>query len=104
MKTIPTIARFGLFAALLVAAPGCPPETADPGAVQTALEVKKEAIDTSAEIDAQGKVRGYLLKKGENPPSIEALEAEVGPLKRLPPGQVYRYNPADGAIQVVEGP
>lgn len=81
---------------------GCP-EGANPvDSIKTQVEARQEApviIDT---IEAEQRVKFYQAKHGENPPSLEALEASEGKLKRLPPGKAYRYDAETGKIEVVD--
>jgi hypothetical protein len=90
----------GLAAVLLA---GCDGSGANPlDNVQADIEAKKHAQVVVHGVEAQEALQAYVAQKGENPPSIEALEALTGKLKSLPPGKKYSYDPVAGKIDVVD--
>jgi len=91
--------RLALAASLLLAS-GCP----DGDPVRTPIAAGQSARVTVGAIEAQRAVEAYRAQHGDNPPSLEALEAATGKLKAPPPGQAYRYDPATGVIELVEAP
>jgi hypothetical protein len=95
------VAVAGLLAGAPAAAGGC--TDANPiTSVQTQIEARPQAqaiVNTQA---AKRAVQAYQAKHGENPPSIEALEASEGKLKRPPAGWRYVYNPETGVIDLVD--
>lgn len=72
--------------------------------VKTAVESKPIAQGIVDTTEAQRAVQAYVAQKGENPPSIEALEALTGKLKPPPPGKAYKYDPETGKIDFVDVP
>lgn len=70
--------------------------------VQTAVESKPIAQGIVDASEAQRAVQAYVAQKGENPPSIEALEAVTGKLKSPPRGKKYRYDAEAGKIELVD--
>jgi len=89
-----------LAAGLPVALTGCPDANPVDG-LKTQIESKPLAQTIIDSSEARRAVQAYQAQKGENPPSIEALEALTGKLKTPPPGNRYDYDPATGRIDIV---
>lgn len=70
--------------------------------IKTQIEARPAAQEIAENIEAVRAVQAYQAKNGENPPSIQALEASEGKLKRPPAGMRYDYDPATGKIDLVK--
>jgi 4-aminobutyrate aminotransferase-like enzyme len=82
---------------------GCPDANPVDG-IKTQIEAKPAAETVVDASQAKRAVQAYQAQKGENPPSIEALEAVTGRLSPPPAGHVYTYDPATGEIDIVKAP
>ncbi|HVY62857.1 MAG TPA: hypothetical protein VHF22_14465 [Planctomycetota bacterium] len=89
-------------AALAAALAGCPDGANPIDNVQTAVESKPIAQGIVDASEAKRAVQAYQAQKGENPPSIEALEAVTGKLKTPPRGKKYSYDPETANIDLVD--
>ncbi len=96
----PIVAAAATVAALAGGVAGCTDQN-PVDAIQTQIQAKGAAAEIAKAIEAERAVQSYRAKHGENPPSIEALEASEGKLKRPPAGLKYAYDPATGKIEFV---
>ena len=81
---------------LVSAVAGCT-ESNPVDSVKTQIESRGVAAEIADNVEATRAVQSYQGKHGENPPSLEALEASEGRIKR-PPGFELKYDPATAKI------
>lgn len=70
--------------------------------VKTGLAAKDHAKGMAAMIPSTHEVQSFQVKHGRNPASIEELEASEGRLRAPPPGKRWSYDPATGALSLVD--